>query len=271
MTMQKPRLANKVAIVAGAGSSAPGISNGRAAAITFAREGAKVAVLDVDGASAEETAQMIVAEGGEAVSMVVDVTDEAVAKDAVASVVERWKQVDVLQNNVGITGPIGNAINVDLAAWDRAMAINVKSIVIMSRQCLPHMIRGKHGSIVNVASVAGLFASQMPPDGSGISVLSYRATKGAVINLTRAMAADHGHAGVRVNCVAPGYIYTPLVRGISEAKREARRLAAPLGTEGTAWDVAMASLFLASDEARWITGVILPVDAGLTAAGLPPF
>jgi NAD(P)-dependent dehydrogenase (short-subunit alcohol dehydrogenase family) len=265
------RLAGKVAVVTGAGTQGDGIGNGRAAALIFAREGARVAALDIDGGSAAETVAMLERFGGEGVACAVDVTDTEAAAAAVDSVATRWGRIDILQNNVGITGPIGTSLEVDLDAWDRVMQINVKSMVVMARHCIPVMVRSGGGAVVNVASVAGIGASQVPPGGGGVSVLFYRTSKAAVMNLTRAMAADHGPAGIRVNCVAPGYVHTPLVAGISAEKRNARKFAAPLQTEGSAWDVALASLYLVSDDARWVSGVVLPVDAGLTAAGLPPF
>jgi len=255
------RMKGKVAIVTGAGSRAEGIGNGRAAAVLMAREGASVALLDSVAEWAEATRAMIAEAGGTSMVVTCDVADEAQAAAAVRRTVEEWGRLDVLVNNVGIAGPPGSAVDVDIAEWERALRVNVTSMVIMAKYAIPEMIRsGDGGSIVNLSSVAGLTG--------GHQGLLYATSKGAVVNLTRAMAAHHGRDGVRVNAVAPGMVYTPMVysRGMSPEMREARRQRSLLQTEGTGWDVGNAVLFLASDEARWITGVTLPVDAGATAS-----
>jgi NAD(P)-dependent dehydrogenase (short-subunit alcohol dehydrogenase family) len=253
------RMKGKVAIVTGAGSRAEGIGNGRAAAVLLAREGAGVALLDSVAEWAEATQRLIAAENGSSIVIPCDVTDEAAAAAAVRRTVEEWGRLDVLVNNVGIGGPSGSAVDVDIAEWDRAMRVNVTSMVIMAKYAIPEMVRGGGGAIVNLSSVAGLTG--------GHPGLLYPTSKGAIVNLTRAMAAHHGKDGIRVNAVAPGMVYTPMVysRGMSSEMREARRLRSLLQTEGSGWDVGQAVLFLASDEARWITGVTLPVDAGATA------
>ncbi|HXM54465.1 MAG TPA: glucose 1-dehydrogenase [Candidatus Dormibacteraeota bacterium] len=253
------RMQDKVAIVTGAGSRADGIGNGRAAAVLLAREGASVALLDAVAEWAEATREMIAAEGGAAMVIPCDVTDERAAAAAVRRTVEEWGRLDVLVNNVGIGGPPGTAVEVDIAEWERAMRVNVTSMVIMAKYAIPEMRRAGGGAIVNLSSVAGLTG--------GHARLLYPTSKGAIVNLTRAMAAHHGREGIRVNAVAPGMVYTPMVyaRGMTPELREARRLRSLLQTEGTGWDVGQAVLFLASDEARWITGVTLPVDAGATA------
>jgi NAD(P)-dependent dehydrogenase (short-subunit alcohol dehydrogenase family) len=254
------RMKGKVAIVTGAGSRAEGIGNGRAAAVLLAREGASVALLDSVAEWAEATRAMIAEAGGTSMVVPCDVADEAQAAAAVRRTVEEWGRLDVLVNNVGIAGPPGSAVDVDIAEWERALRVNVTSMVIMAKYAIPEMVRsGDGGSIVNLSSVAGLTG--------GHQGLLYATSKGAVVNLTRAMAAHHGRDGVRVNAVAPGMVYTPMVysRGMSPEMREARRQRSLLQTEGTGWDVGNAVLFLASDEARWITGVTLPVDAGATA------
>src|SRR5437763_216193 len=253
------RMKGKVAIVTGAGSRAEGIGNGRAAAVLLAREGASVALLDAVVEWAEATRELIAAEGGSALVLGCDVTDEEQAAAAVRRTVEEWGRLDVLVNNVGVGGPPGTAVDVDIAEWERGMRVNVTSMVIMAKHAIPEMVRSGGGSIVNLSSVAGLTG--------GHAGLLYATSKGAVVNLTRAMAAHHGRDGVRVNAVAPGMVYTPMVysHGMPPELREARRLRSLLQTEGTGWDVGQAVLFLASDEARWITGVTLPVDAGATA------
>ncbi len=253
------RLSGKVAIVTGAGSRGDGIGNGRAAAILLARHGAKVALLDAVRSWAEETARMIAAEGGESMVVEADVTDPAACAAAVARTTERWGRLDILINNVGIAGPPGTAVEVDPQEWDRAMRVNVASMMLMAKYAIPAMRQAGGGAVVNIASVAGL--------AGGHPSLLYPTSKGAVVNLTRAMAAHHGAEGIRVNCIAPGMVYTPMVysRGMSPEIREARRQRSLLKTEGTGWDVGNAVLYFASDEARWVTGVVLPVDAGATA------
>lgn len=253
------RMKGKVAIVTGAGSRAEGIGNGRAAAVLMAREGASVALLDAVAGWAEATRELIAAEGGTAIVVPCDVTDEEKAAAAVRRTVEEWGRLDVLVNNVGVAGPAGDAVEVDIAEWERGMRVNVTSMVIMAKYAIPEMIRSGGGSIVNLSSVAGLTG--------GHRALLYATSKGAIVNMTRAMAAHHGRDGIRVNAVAPGMVYTPMVYagGMTPDLRDARRRRSLLQTEGTGWDVGSAVLFLASDEARWVTGVTLPVDAGASA------
>ncbi|MCD0502967.1 SDR family NAD(P)-dependent oxidoreductase [Bordetella petrii] len=252
-------LAGRVAIVTGAGSRGDGIGNGRAAAILLARDGAKVALIDAVQEWAEATRRMIEDEGGEALVLPCDVSQDAECAQAVAQVRQRWGRVDILVNNVGVGGPAGSAVDLDLQEWDRALRINVTSMMLMARHCIPAMRDQGRGAIVNIASVAGLIG--------GHPSLLYPTSKGAVVNMTRAMAAHHGEEGIRVNCVAPGMVYTPMVyaRGMSDEKREIRRKRSLLRTEGSGWDVGHAIRYLASDEARWVTGVVFPVDAGTTA------
>lgn len=253
------RLDGKVAIVTGAGSRADGIGNGRATAVLLARHGARVALVDAMKSWAEDTARMIAAEQGEAAVVEADVTDPAACAAAVRATVSRWGRLDILVNNVGIGGPPGTAVEVDPEAWDQAMRVNVTSMMLMTKYAIPEMRQAGGGSIINIASVAGI--------AGGHPSLLYPTSKGAVVNMTRAMASHHGAEGIRVNCVAPGMVYTPMVysRGMTPEVREARRERSLLKTEGTGWDIGNAVLFLASNEARWVTGVVLPVDAGATA------
>ena len=248
------RLAGKVAIVTGAGSSGKVIGNGKATAILFAREGAKVLCADAVEDRAGETVEAILKEGGTASAFRADVSKAADCKAMVQAAVERYGRLDILDNNVGISVR-ADVLEVTEEQWDRVMAVNIKSIMLTSKYAIPHMIRGGGGSIINISSIAGLRANQSTP---------YSTSKAAVVGMTRSMAGDHGRQGIRVNCIVPGLVYGPMVAPrMDEALRARRRDASLLGTEGTGWDVAWAAGFLASDEARWITGVALPVDAGL--------
>ena len=250
----RPRLEGKVAIVTGAGSSGEGIGNGKAAAVLFAREGAKVLLVDLVQDRAEETLAMIREGEGEASEFQADVTKAGDCERMAEAAVERYGRLDILHNNVGI-GRRGTIMDQSEEDWDRVMTINLKSMVLASRAAIPRMTKGGGGAIINISSIAGLRAN---------SSAAYTASKAAVIGLTISMAADHARANVRVNCIVPGTVYTPLVAPrIDETVREIRKTVTPLGTEGTAWDIGYAALFLASDEARWVTGVVLPVDGGL--------
>ncbi len=253
------RVAGKVAIVTGAGSSAEGIGNGRASAILLARQGASVCLLDWSLDSARETEQMILAEGGACFAIQGDVSQEADCRNAVEETTKRYGRVDILVNVVGTSKVRGDATAVDLDEWDRGMAINLKSIVMMTRYAAPEMAKVGGGSIINIGSITGLHG--------GHPNLFYATSKGAIVNMTRTMAGNHGKDRIRVNNVAPGFVYTPVVygKGLPEDVREYRRNTSVLKTEGTGWDVGYAVLFLASEEARWITGVTLPVDAGVSA------
>ncbi len=257
--MPEMGLEGKVAIVTGAGSRAPGIGNGRAAAILLAREGCKVALLDATKELGDATREMIAAEGGTSMVVVADVAEQASCAAAVKTVFDAWGRVDVLVNNVGIGGPMGNAVDTDPAAWDAAWRINVTSMMLMAKYAIPEMRKAGAGSIVNIASIDGLRG--------GNPNLFYTASKGAVVQMTRAMASHHGPEGIRVNCIAPGYVYTPMVfaQGMEEELRERRRKNTLLQTEGTGWDIGKGVVYLASDQARWVSGIILSIDAGSMA------
>ena len=168
---------------------------------------------------------------------------------------ERYGRLDVLVNVVGILA-LESVVDVSEETWDRMMEVNVKSIVLTSKFAIPRMIEGGGGSIVNVSSIAGLRAYNATP---------YTTSKAAINGLTMSMAGDHGRDNVRVNAIAPGAVYTPMVADLlSDEQRAKRREASMLGTEGTGWDVGWAAVYLASDESRWVTGTILTVDAGIT-------
>jgi NAD(P)-dependent dehydrogenase (short-subunit alcohol dehydrogenase family) len=248
------RLAGKVAIVTGAGSQGTGVGTGKAIAYTFAREGAKVCLVDREPERAEETRAMILDAGGEAFVCAADVTSSLDCKRIVDSTVERYGQLDILINNVGLGAGGGRLESLDEELWDRLIDINLKSAVLMCKYAVPHLIQ-KRGSITNIASSAGLRAH---------GTAAYGPSKAALIALSRELAVMYGRDGVRANTVAPGHIFTPMVEQfVSGPARTLRRDIAPLGIEGNAWDVASATLFLASEEARFISGVCLSVDGGV--------
>lgn len=252
----------QVAIVTGAGSRAAGIGIGRAISLVLARAGARVVLVDNNPDWVGVTADMMAREGLGSLTITCDVTSARACQDVVDQAEAHFGRVDILVNNVGIVGPPGTVVDVDLDLWDEAMTVNVKSMVMMSRAAVPAMLRAGGGSIINISSVSGFRG--------GHPNVFYPTSKGAVIQLTRAMAVHHGRDGIRVNCVAPGMVYTPLVeqRGMTEDLRVARREANLLGTEGDAWDVAEAVRYLAGDGAKWITGVVLPVDGGTSPGDL---
>ena len=257
MPERRPRLEGKVAIVAGAGSSGPGIGNGKATAVLFAREGARVLLVDSEAARAEETLAMIEEEGGEASVFEADVTSAEDCEKMVEAAIDRYGRLDVLDNIVGIFRR-GTVVEVDEVTWDLTMNVNVKSIMLASKYAIPKMVETGGGSIINMSSIAGLRAYNTTP---------YTTSKAAIVGLTMSMAGDHGRDNIRVNAIAPGGVYTPMVAPLmDDAQREDRRKATLLGTEGTAWDVGWAAVYLASDESRWVTGIVLTVDAGATAA-----
>ncbi len=254
-------LRGKVAIVTGGGAAGDGIGNGRAAAILLARAGARVVVVDRKLELAERTAEMIASRGGDAKAVEADVTDESHCRVLAERTMERFGRLDLLDNNVGI-GSRGSVVDEPAETWRRVMQVNVESMFLVSKYAIPAMIAsGGGGAIVNVSSISAL-----RPQG----LTTYSVSKGAIIALTRAMAVDHGRDGIRVNCVAPGPVYTPMVRaggGMSDEVRETRRRASVLGIEGTGWDVGHAVRFLLSGLARYITGQTLVVDGGTTLRG----
>ncbi|OAA68637.1 NAD(P)-binding domain protein [Niveomyces insectorum RCEF 264] len=305
-------LSGKVALVTGAGAQGDGIGNGRAIAILLAEDGASVVCVDRVLALAQRTVAMIEDGGGggptkgdrvpgKAIAVEADVTSEPDCQRIVDTALSTFGRVDILCNNVGIMGATGPATELDTAQWAQGLEVNVTSMMLMARCAIPAMLKNDtaaveaghpsgsiRGSIVNLGSVAGLQG--------GTPHLLYPTAKGAVVNMTRAMAAHHGRDGIRVNCVCPGerfphptsslllaplslttpgspgstgMLYTPMMyhSGMSAEMRERRRNRSLLRTEGNAWDCASAVRFLAGDEARWITGTVLTVDAGATAAG----
>ena len=252
------RLKNKVAIVTGAGTRTKLTGTGQATAILFAREGASVLLVDNNEDHALRTQEAIQKDGGTASVFVADVSRNEGCDAAVDAAMSHYSALHILINNVGISRP-GTVVDVKEEDWDEVQRVNLKSMMLTSRHAIPRMIEAGGGTIVNVSSIDGLRA------GWSYNV-AYSAAKAGVIGLTKAMAIQHGRDQIRVNCIAPGQLHAALTSGLSQAHRDMRRRSTPLGTEGTAWDVAWAAVFLASAESRWITGVTLPVDAGSLAA-----
>lgn len=259
------RLSGKIAVVFGAGSSGPGWGNGKAAAVAYAREGAAVACIDLGLEAAEETAGIIAGEGGTALALAADVTALPSVEAAAATVRERFGRIDILHNNVGVTLH-GGPTEIDERQFTAAMDVNVGSVFRTAKAALPLMIAGGGGAIVNISSLAAI-------RWTGYPYFAYYAAKAAVNQATVALAMQYARQGIRANCIMPGMIDTPLIyKQISSQYASvdkmvaARNEAVPIGRMGTAWDVANAAVFLASDEAAFITGVCLPVDGGQSCA-----
>ena len=249
------RLKGKIAVVTGAGSRGPGVGNGKAAAILFAREGARVLCVDRILERAEETCAVIRSEGGEVSVFEADVSRAADCQRMVATAIQRYGRLDILHNNVGIESRKG-VLEVTEEEWDRVMAVDLKTMLLAAQAAIPRLVEAGGGSIINVSSVAGLRAHGRT---------AYAAAKAGVIGLTISLAGQLAKDRIRVNAIAPGMVYTPMVaEGMSPELRERRRLAALIQDEGTAWDVGWAAVYLASDEARWVTGQVLVVDGGLS-------
>ncbi|TKR55181.1 SDR family oxidoreductase [Allopusillimonas ginsengisoli] len=260
------RLKGRVALVFGGGSSEPGWSNGKAAAVLYAREGATVAVVDIDLDAARETCRILQEEGLSGLALQADVTCESQVAEAVNKTLVRYGQIDVLHNNVGITR-MGLLPDLELADWQKVIDTNLTSVFLTCKHVIPSMLERGGGSIVNISSLASIQINNYP-------YAPYFASKAGLNQLTRALAVQYAADNIRVNAVLPGVINTPLVyRQISgqfenqEAMIAARNAASPMGRMGEAWDVAYAALFLASDESRYITGVCIPVDGGKSCAG----
>jgi NAD(P)-dependent dehydrogenase (short-subunit alcohol dehydrogenase family) len=260
------RLAGKVAIVVGAGQTAgDSIGNGRATALLFAREGAKVVAADIRLDSAEETVELIRREGGSASAFGGSATSEPDCESLIRAAVDAYGQIDVLHNNVGIGGGDAGPAHVKEEAWDRILEVNLKSVILPCKHVLPVMRNQHSGSIINISSVAAVCST---------GVVAYKTSKAGVNAYTQSLAIGNAKYGIRANVIMPGLINTPMaIEGISQARGTAKEdlvrqrddLVPLAGGMGTAWDVAFAALFLASDEARFITGVALPVDGGQSA------
>jgi NAD(P)-dependent dehydrogenase (short-subunit alcohol dehydrogenase family) len=261
------RLKDKIAMVVGAGSIGPGWGNGKATAVTFARQGAQVFCVDRNGKAAQETADIISSEGGQAIAFTADVSRAGDVEAMVAACVKTCGRIDVLDNNVGIA-EMGNVVNVSEASWDHVFAVNLKSAFLAMKHAIPVMERQGGGSIINISSIASIRHL-------GISYVTYATTKAAMNQMMRTTAVEFAPKNIRVNCILPGLMKTPMVehsaglaasyaKGDVEAMWRARDAQVPMGHMGDAWDVANAALFLACDESKYVTGLELVVDGGIT-------
>jgi len=261
------RLKGRTAMVVGAGSIGPGWGNGKATAVTFARHGAQVFCVDRNGAAAEETARIITGEGGRATAFTADVSRAADVEAMVAACLRAYGRINILDNNVGIAS-MGGVVDVEEEEWDRVFAVNLKSAYLAMKHVIPVMEKEGGGSIINISSIASIRHL-------GISYVTYAATKAAMNQMTRSTAVEFAPQRIRVNAILPGLMKTPMVehsaglaasyaKGDVEAMWRARDAQVPMGHMGDAWDVANAALFLASDESKYITGIELVVDGGVT-------
>lgn len=255
------RLSGKVAIVVGAGVSGQGWGNGNATAVEFAREGAKVVAVDHDLVRAQQTRDAILAEGGTAIALQCDVTSSEQVARMVATAKETYGHIDILHNNVGIV-VVGGVVDMPEEVWDRVVDTNLKGMFLTCKYTIPVMLENGGGSIVNVSSTSGI-------RWQGTPYISYAASKSGILQFTRSIAMEFAERGIRANVILPGMIDTPLVRNSLsdegyEAVKRARDAACPMKRMGTPFEVAKAAIFLASDEASYVSGAELVVDGALT-------
>jgi NAD(P)-dependent dehydrogenase (short-subunit alcohol dehydrogenase family) len=260
-------LEGKVVLVMGAGSCGPGWGNGKAAAVAYAREGAKVVAVDLNLERAQETESIILKEGGQCASLAGDVSSESDVRAIADKAIGQWGRIDVLHNNVGIA-KLGDPVELDSADWDIVMDVNLKSAYLACKNILPYMLKQGSGVITNISSVASLRVL------SG-AMLTYNVSKAALNNLTQTVAIGYASRGIRANAILPGLMDTPMIYDVEEyvemfgGKEKfvaSRHAMCPTKKMGDAWDVANAAVFLASDRAKYINGVLLPVDGGLNLA-----
>ena len=255
-------LKDKVAIVAGGGAAGNGIGNGRAAAILLAEAGVKVLIADRDQDLADNTVKMITKRGGAALSIDGDLTKSNDCIKVVDFAMSKLGRLDILDNNIGISSSL-TVVDETEEHWDKVMDINLKPMFLMSKYSIPAMIAsGDGGSIVNISSI-----SATRPKG----LTAYSTSKGAVLSLSQAMAVDHGADGIRVNCILPGPVYTPMVYtpGMSNEHRAQRQNASLVQIEGEGWDIGKAGVYLSSNWARYVTGHSMVVDGGCSLSAKP--
>lgn len=254
------RLQDKVAIVTGAAPQAPGIGNGSAIAMLFAREGAKVLLVNRTESRARDLQHTIEQEGGICSVCTADVSHAAQVQQMVETAIERYGRLDILVNNVGI-GAVGTAETVTEETWDSLMQVNLKGTMLCCKYSIPHMKQAGGGSIINISTGVAVMGMKRTE-----GFAAYAASKAGVHGLTLSMAADYAADGIRVNCIIVGRVWTPVMAQLTaqygDTFREKRRLSVPLKTEGTGWDVGWAAVYLASEESRWVTGSSIPVDGG---------
>ncbi len=259
------RLDGKVALVFGAGACGPGWGNGKAAAVAYARAGASVIAVDLDIDRANETQSIIEKEGGSCLALKADVTQAGEIEEAVAQTMSTHGRIDILHNNVGIDG-MGNPIDLCEADWNHVITTNLTSVFLICKHVLPIMIQQQGGVITNISSVASLRVRSA-------ELIVYNVTKAGLNHLTRTLAIGYAKQGIRANAILPGLMNTPMIYQVRELVEQfeneeemvrARDAQSPTGKMGDAWDVAHAAVFLASDEAKYINGIMLPVDGGLS-------
>jgi NAD(P)-dependent dehydrogenase (short-subunit alcohol dehydrogenase family) len=260
------RLKNKVAMVIGAGSIGPGWGNGKATAVQFAREGAIVVAVDINESAAKETADIITAEGGKVQVFTADVSDSTAVERTIANCTRQFGRIDVLHHNVGIVR-LGGPVELSAEDWQLSLQTNITSFFLTCKFVIPVMLAQGKGVITSVGSIAGI-------RWSGVAYIAYSATKAAIAQMTRCVALQYAGKGIRANCILPGLMDTPMIYpelpvpmagGDAGKMVQIRERQCPTGKMGDAWDVAHAAVFLASDEAQYITGTELVVDGGLTA------
>lgn len=256
------RMKNKVVLVFGAGSVGPGFGNGKAAAVAYAREGGSVVCVDVDLEAAKNTVDVIESEGGSGLALAADVTRSSDISAVVEATMERFGRIDVLHNNVGINLP-GGAAEATEESWRKVMDVNLTSAFLTCKAVLPIMEKQGGGAIINISSLASI-------RWTGYPYVSYYASKAALNHFTRAIAIEYAAKGIRANAILPGVMDTPHIQkqisgyyGSAEEMKAKRDALSPMKRQGDGWDIAWAAVFLASDEAKYITGVELPIDGGL--------
>ena len=259
------RLKDKVALVTGAGSVGPGWGNGKATAVLFAREGAQVIAADINVAAAEKTSEIIRENGGTCSVCQVDVSSSQSVAPMIRTALDTHGRIDVLHNNVGVTGKIGGPLDISEEDWEQVFSVNAKSMYLTCNAVLPTMLESGGGSIINVSSIGAIRYI-------GIPYISYAASKASILQLTQSIALQYADKRIRCNAILPGLIDTPMVHsqltgyyGETKDMLAQRDAASPTGKMGDAWDVAYAALYLASDESKYVTGTSLVVDGGLTA------
>lgn len=260
------RLDGKVALVTGCGSMGEGWGNGQAISVLLARQGARVFGVDLREEALRNTADIIRQEGGAVETMTADATRAADVQAMVQACLRHYGRIDILVNNVGRSEP-GTPVDMSEATWDEQMDVNLKAAYLACKHVLPVMERQGAGAVVNVSSIAGLRYVGKPQ-------VAYAAAKAALMQMTRTTAVVYAARGIRLNCVVPGLVFTPLVRRLADKYAQGdfdgfvrhRHEQVPMGRMGDAWDVAHAALFLASDESRYITAQEIVVDGGITAA-----